>query len=356
MFFINKLKFFHIVLFTIILFLSTFKISNSYGNTFKVSEIEVTEQFDLKFNKKNVFDKAFKSAFYQLISMVTSTADRKKLKNTDLSTIKTLIDSFNISNERFTNEKYIAVFNVNFDKKNTLLFFESQNIFPSIPKKLDVLLVPILVDVGKEHIVLYNENPFFKIWNDQKQNFHLLNYILPDEDIEDIKFLNRNYEIIENYDYSKIIEKYALKNFIINIIYKYDDKITILSKIKLKDTKKTINLDYKNIDYDSEDSLLVLIDNLKNIYEDNWKRINEINTSIKLPITVSIETKSNKKITRLEKELTKMDLVSSYKVLSVDSKKILYKIIYNGSPKNFLLEIEESGLEVNKDNQIWKIQ
>ena len=47
-----------------------------------------------------------------------------------------------------------------------------------------------------------------------------------------------------------------------------------------------------------------ILENLKNIYEDEWKKNNEINTSIKLPLTISINSKDYKKIMRLEKVLS----------------------------------------------------
>ena len=54
--------------------------------------------------------------------------DKPKLKNTNLNEIKYLIESFEIKNESFLDKKYIAKFNVNFNKKK-LLTFSRQKIF-----------------------------------------------------------------------------------------------------------------------------------------------------------------------------------------------------------------------------------
>ena len=140
---IFKLKFKDIVgfskfIFIFIIFLNTILISKVHANSFKINEIEVSEDFNLDFNKKKVFDKAFESAFFQLISTVVVSKDIKKIENTSLSTIKSLIDSFNVSDEKFFKSKYYAKFNVNFNKKNSYSYFESKNIFPSMPKKLDL--------------------------------------------------------------------------------------------------------------------------------------------------------------------------------------------------------------------------
>jgi len=54
--------------------------------------------------------------------------------------------------------------------------------------------------------------------------------------------------------------------------------------------------------------------------------------------------------------LNNLDLVSNFYIVSFDSKNILYKIIYNGSPKKFLSEINEQGFDIKKENQNWRIK
>jgi len=46
-----------------------------------------------------------------------------------------------------------------------------------------------------------------------------------------------------------------------------------------------------DIDIYEEQSLSKLIINLKTLYEDEWKELNLINTSIKLPLTISLSSK-----------------------------------------------------------------
>ena len=143
MLFINKLKNFkkiYLIIITSVLFLNTFLILEIHAVSFKISEIEISEDFNLNFNKKKVFDKAFKAAFDQLTLMTTVSNYKKKLNNTSLENIKSLIDSFTISGEKFINNKYYARFNVNFDKKKTLKFLGMFEIEPKPPIFLNFLL------------------------------------------------------------------------------------------------------------------------------------------------------------------------------------------------------------------------
>ena len=108
--------------------------TSAQSKIFKIEDIEISEPFNTNFNKEKVINKAFSAAFKELTSSIITTKDKEKIKYTKLNEIKYLIDSFEIKNESFLNKKYIAKFNVNFNKKKTLNFFEKKNIFPSLKK------------------------------------------------------------------------------------------------------------------------------------------------------------------------------------------------------------------------------
>ena len=352
----KEIKNFFSIIFIFTLFFKFLIISNLYALSFKMTNIEVYEDFNLNFNKKKVFDKAFIAAFDQLTSKVVTSQDKKKIEKTNLKTIKSLIDSFNVNDEKFIENKYIAKFNVNFNKKNVYNFFETQNIFPSIPKKIDLLILPILINNESDEIVFISENPVYKNWNNSVEKYHLLNYVMTTEEIEDIQILKKKINIIEEYNFDEIIEKNELKNYLILIINQSGNEINTLSKIKLNNNYKIINNNFSNINVYEEKQLNKLISFLKTVYEDEWKNINLINTSIKLPLTLYLSAKNYEKIKLFEKTLESLDLISEYMVSSFNSEEIIFKIIYNGSPDKFFDEIKNKGLNIEKYKQNWKIQ
>ncbi len=350
---LNKL---YIIFFYSVLFINVIFPTSLSANSFKITNLEISEPFELNFNKEKVIDKGFKVAFLELVSMITTSGDKKKIENTSLSTIKGLIDSFTMSDERFVNNEYHAMFDVNFNKKNTLKFFERENIFPSIPKKKNLLLIPVMVDLQLNKISLFDSNVFYDKWNNNHERHYLLNYILPSEDLEDVGLLSQNSQSIEDYDFKKVIRKYDLNDFIITIIYKNNDKIAVLSKIQLNKSLKVDNKKFETIDLFKEKDLNLILVSLKNTYENYWKSINQINTSIKLPLTISINATKHKKIRILEYALDELDLVSNFEILRLNNKNIYFKIIYNGSPNRFISEIKNKGVEINTQNQIWEAQ
>ena len=125
---LNNLNRMYIIFFSFVLFINIIFSTSLNANTFKITDLEISEPFELNFNKEKVIDKGFKLAFQELISMITTTGDKKKIEKTQISTIKSLIDSFTMEEERFVNNEYIVKFDVNFNKKNTLIFFE-KNLF-----------------------------------------------------------------------------------------------------------------------------------------------------------------------------------------------------------------------------------
>ena len=353
---LNNLNKLYIIFFYFVLFINVIFIASLNASSFKITNLEISEPFELSFNKEKVIDKGFKVAFLELVSMITTSGDKKKIENTSLSTIKSLIDSFTMRDERFINNEYYVKFDVNFNKKNTLNFFENENIFPSIPKKKDLLLIPVMVDLQLDQISLFTNNIFYEKWNNNRERYYLLNYILPSEDLEDVDLLSQNSKSIEDYDFKKIIRKYDLNDFIIAIIYKNNNELTVLSKIQLNQTFKINNQKFKTIDLFEEKDLNLILVNLKTTYENYWKNINQINTSIKLPLTISINANQHKKIQILENNLNELDLVSSFKILKINNHYIYFRIIYNGSPNKFLSEIQTKGIEINTQNQIWEVQ
>ncbi len=356
----TKKKFFKIVSF-IIICLSTFILATIpttivESKIFKISDIEISEPFDAKFNKEKVINEGFSAAFKELTSSIITTKDKPKIKYTKLDEIKYLIESFEINNESFLGKKYIVNFNVNFNKKRTLNFFEKKNIFPSLKKNKDFLTILIFIDNDKNQIYLYEKNPFYENWNSIKEKYFLINYVLIDEDLDNIKLINDNKENIENYQFDEIIKKYDLDDYIISIIFKNEKKLRILSKFFFDKKLKIINHFYDDVDLSNQNKLNSLIFQTKVNLEDLWKSNNLINTSLKLPINLQLNSKDTQKIVNLEREMDKIDLIYDYYVTRISNKNLNFKIIFNGSPKQFLNIMSERNIKIDIENEIWKVK
>ena len=119
----------------------------------------------------------------------------------------------------------------------------------------------------------------------------MIEYILPTEDLEDLNLIKNKFEVIEQYNFKEVIDKYDLNDSIITLIFRNEMEIRILSRITIKENVILKNQSFSNIDIDNLNDLADVINNLKNDYEDYWKNINQINTSIKLPLMIKVGNK-----------------------------------------------------------------
>ena len=166
----------------------------------------------------------------------------------------------------------------------------------------------------------------------------------------------KNSDSIEEYDFKNIVKKYNLEDFIIVIIYKNFDELNILSKIQINNLSKIDNQTFKEVNIEDDQSLYSILIELKNTYENYWKGLNKINTSIKLPLNISVDSSEYKKILNLENVLDELDLVFSYEISQFDNEMIYYKIIYNGQPNKFLIDLKTKGIVIDTQKQNWKIE
>ena len=107
---------------------------------------------------------------------------------------------------------------------------------------------------------------------------------MPAEDLEDLNLVKKKYDIIEQYDFKEITNKYNLKDSIIALLFKKENEVRILSRISINDDTILKNLTFSKIDISNTKDIKNIIENLKIVYEDHWKNLNQINTSIKLQL------------------------------------------------------------------------
>jgi hypothetical protein len=333
-----------------------FSTENIEAKTFYVNDIEISTPFEINFDKNKIIEEGFSQAYDRLILSIVQSKDQKKLGETSLSQVKSMIETFSIKKEKFINGIYYLSLNVSFNKKKILNLMEKKNIFPSLPIKKNIFFLPIIVDKNKDEILIFSESYIFNNWNSYNQKYHLLNYILPTEDLEDFNLIKRNLRNLESYNFKEIIQKYSLDEYIISIIFKNNNEINVLNKININQKVDLNNVNFSNLNIDNYQEADKLIAKLKEVYENYWKNKNEINTSVKLSFTISISNNDNLKISKFEEILSNTDLIYDFYIYKFNNKDNFYKIIFNGSPDLFLKIMKDKNYEFNIQNQIWVLK
>ena len=330
------LKFLYIFFLILALNLSFFSTKNVNAKAFLIKEIQISEKLENNFNKEILIGKGFDKAFKELIGKLVKSKDFDKTNNANLNEIKSMIETFSIKEEKFVNNTYFLNLGVSFNKKKIFKYLDSKNVFPAQILEEKFLFIPIIIDQLNSDLFVFSNNPIYENWIQiDKKNF-LIKFVLPTEDLEDLNLIKENYSELENYDFSKIIEKYFLDYSIIALIFKDNSEIKILSKINIKDKKVIKSNSFKNIDLKNKENLEFFFENLKIIYEDFWKDYNLINTSIKLPLTVQVNNQDLNLSSTFEKTLDEIDLISNYFINRFNQDFVYYEIIFNGTPQNFI--------------------
>ena len=127
----------------------------------------------------------------------------------------------------------------------------------------------------------------------------------------------------------------------------------ILSKIKIKDNIVLKNQTFLEVDINDISKIEDIIIELKILYEDYWKSINQVNTSIKLPLTIMVSNSDNLKISNFEKILNGNNLIYDFYITKLSKEFINYQIIFNGTVDSFLKSMNENNFNFNTQNKIW---
>ncbi len=312
--------------------------------------------FEINFDKNKVIDEGFSKAFLELISLIVNSTDKKKINQVKLNEIKGMVETFSIKEEKFIDEIYYVNLGVSFNKKKVFRYLEEKNIFPSIPNKKKFLFIPIIIDENKKDLLIFSKNKIFNEWNNTNKSFHLIEYILPTEDLEDINIIKSKYDSIEEYDFREITNKYNLMDSIIVLFFKNEKEIRVLSRITISEKVILKNQSFKDINIQDTKKINNLINELKILYEDYWKNYNQINTSIKLILNIKIDSSENLKISRFEKILSETDLIYNFIISKFDKNYTYYRVIYNGTPNNFIESMFKNNFRLNTQNKIWILE
>ena len=293
---IKKISSHYKVIFILLIFLFLliffFSTGKVRAKAFEITDVEISKPFEMGFDKNKVIDEGFQNAFKKLIFLVVNSSDQKKIINMKLNEIKFMIESFSIKEEKFINEIYYLNLGVSFNRKKIFKYLENKNIFPSIPNKKKLLYLPIIIEEDKKNL----------------------------------------------------------------FIFKNKNKIRILSRISIKNDVYLKNRSFAGLDLSNSNHIEKVIKDLKTDFEDYWKNINKINTSIRLPLRIKVKSSNEKQIEIFENVLEETDLIYDFFINKFDNQYIIYEIIYNGTPDVFLKSMNQKKLNFNIREKDWVLK
>ena len=297
---------------------------------------------------------AIQKGFNELINKILLDQDVKKISKIDKAQIKSLVSYYQVINKNSNNENEDKfIFNIFFDKKKIHNLFFNKEIFYSEIEKKELYILPILK--VEDQVYIYNQNFFYEKWN-EINNFKLLEFILPLENIEIIQKINSNKNNLLNINLKDIFKEYSNNNLAFVIVdnpLKKDEKIYLKTKILGKNIDKNVLIKKQNL-------------NKKQYYEEIINEIsNEITNIVKSQNLIDIRTPSflntklimSKKnnLVELNKRLEKIDLIDNINVQEFNNEYVLIKLRYLGKLNKIIKQLEDEKILLKLDGDEWSL-
>jgi len=318
-----------------------------------IDKIKIEGNIDLNFSRDKYINKAFLESYQILISKILLARDLKKIKNIELKKIKSLVDSFQVLEENFQKDKYIAVYKVFYNDKKVKKFLGQKNISFFQPKNISAIFFPVFII--NDEIQDFNESFFYNQWKVVEIKNELINFIFPMEDLDDVSKIYKMRNKIEELNVGDLVNKYNINNYVFALIDYKKSKLKIHLKTNFNNNKISKNFLYDLDNIEDESKLKFILKDLKIQITDLWKQENIINLSTPLLIRVKFQHLNLENLDKLKKNLNNISIIENYSLEELNIKNSFFKIYYFGNPRKLRNELQKYGYRLISDQGQWKI-
>ena len=345
----NKLNFFFLI---ILLFLSKTQNIFAYQETFTVDNIIIEGNINQSNYKNKYINIGFRKSFQKLVTNILKSEDQKKILSTDIETIKSLVQNYRIIEEKVSQEKYKMKISVSFKEEAINEFFNNKGISYSAVSKLETIIYPIFI--LNSELQAFSENKFFHEWNDI-QEFQDVNFILPVKNLDDLNFIKKNKDNLEEIDLGELVDNYEINNSAI-LILRYDKNIlNIFIKTNFKNTEKFKKIEFTVKNLNDEKVREETISKLKFVIHDIWKEQNLVDASVPSYLNINVKTKNAKELAEMIKKIENINLIKNFHVDEFDKNNAIIKIKYLGKIKSLKNIFLDNGFILQNEDNGWNL-
>ena len=322
-------------------------------NIFTINNVIVKGAVDLNFSRNKYLNKAFTNSFEILMSKILLTRDYTKISNTKLKQIKNLISSFQIVEESYRKNEYKANIKVYYNDIKVKKFLGQKNISFSQTENISAVFFPVLYI--NDEIQSFNENFFYKRWNEVEIKNELINFILPLEDLEDVSKITEMKDRIEELNVDVLVNKYDVKNYAFALMDYRDKKLNIYLKTNFINNKISKNILYEIENINNELILKSVLKDLKLKITDLWKEQNLVNLLMPLSIKLKFQHTSLEDLDKIRNTFYKIGIIDNYTLEEFNINNSFFKIYYYGNPKKLRSELLKFGYQLKNDQGLWQL-
>ncbi len=343
-----------IFFFLLLILLFLYKTQNvfAYQDAFTVDKIIIEGKIKQKNYKDRYIDIAFRKGFEKLLSNIVKIEDQKKIFSTELAIIKSLIQSYRIVDEKEIDGKYRAEISLSFEEESINQFFKNKGISYSASQSFETLIYPIFIK--NSELQVFSGNKFFEEWNMNKE-FEGVNFILPVESLDDLVFIKKNKDDLEEISLQSLVDKYEIKNSAILILRYDENNLNVFIKTNFKGFKKLkkVNILVKNLDNNKVREETIL--KLKSIVHDMWKEQNLIDATTPSYLTLNAQFNEPYNLEEVISKIKKISIIKSYNIQELNKNNAKIKIKYLGKIKSLENFLIQSGFRLKIQDNKWNL-
>jgi len=325
----------------------------SENNLFNVNNIEIEKKE--KTSNNTLANQAIKKGFTQLINRILLDEDKEKLSNLSFSSMKQLVTYYQMSKILDNKKKEKLVnFSVTFDKDKIHNLFYKRGIQYSEISNKELFILPVLVK--ENEIFIFNDNFFYKNWNNSYDN-DLIEFILPLENIEIIQNVNNFKDNLIDLNLVNIFKEYPNKNLALIIIEEYKANLRrVYLKTRIQGKKISKNLILK------EETLPSLKVNEKIILEVKKELTNLIKSKnlidIRAPSFINVQLDLSKKssLVELNERIQNIDSIENIYVQEFNKDYMSLRIKYLGKLEKIIDQLKTKNIVLQLIGDKWMIK
>ena len=342
---------FHKLLFILIVFFKTETLF-SKNDLFSVNNIQIEKKDNI--TNKALSELAIKKAFNELISKILLNQDIHKLSDLNFSTINQLVKYYQFKNIPEKQNDKLLNFNISFDKKKIHDLFYKKGILYSEVTDKELYILPILIK--ENEIFIFSNNYFYENWN-KIQNYELIEFILPIENIEIIKNINENKNNLMNLNITKIFQEYANKNLALILIEdskNSSENIYIKIIIQEKNISKNLKIEKQKLNT-VEFYTKIILETKKELY--NLIKSNNL-IDIRTPAFLNTKLDLNKKsnLVKLNESVKNIESIENIYVQEFNKDYMNLRIKYLGNLNKLIKELKKVNINLQLINDQWIIK
>ena len=342
---------FHKLLFILIVFFKTETLF-SKNDLFSVNNIQIEKKDNI--TNKALSELAIKKGFNELISKILLNQDIHKLSDLNFSTINQLVKYYQFKNIPEKQNDKLLNFNISFDKKKIHDLFYKKGILYSEVTDKELYILPILIK--ENEIFIFSNNYFYENWN-KIQNYELIEFILPIENIEIIKNINENKNNLINLNITKIFQEYANKNLALILIEdskNSSENIYIKTIIQEKNISKNLKIEKQKLNT-VEFYTKIILETKKELY--NLIKSNNL-IDIRTPAFLNTKLDLNKKsnLVKLNESVKNIESIENIYVQEFNKDYMNLRIKYLGNLNKLIKELKKVNINLQLINDQWIIK